>query len=112
MCVAFLLSPIVVNATTTTPVPKVEVHRNIQTLSRIRKCESGGNDLARNPHSSAKGRYQFLDGTWAYYGKKLWGQNWVTKDVLNGDHQQELAEYVAVNFGLKDWDASYGCWGY
>lgn len=30
----------------------------------IRTAESGGNDKARNPNSSAFGRYQILDGTW------------------------------------------------
>jgi hypothetical protein len=30
----------------------------------IRAAESGGNDLAKNPNSSATGRYQFTGGTW------------------------------------------------
>ncbi|MDF3016199.1 MAG: flgJ [Thermomicrobiales bacterium] len=30
----------------------------------IRAAESGGNDAARNPNSTATGRYQFLEGTW------------------------------------------------
>jgi hypothetical protein len=30
----------------------------------IRAAESGGNDAARNPNSSATGRYQFTEGTW------------------------------------------------
>lgn len=30
----------------------------------IRMAESGGNDTARNPASSATGRYQFTEGTW------------------------------------------------
>lgn len=32
--------------------------------ARARSAESGGNDNARNPRSSAAGRYQFTDGTW------------------------------------------------
>jgi hypothetical protein len=31
----------------------------------IRGAESAGNDAAKNPNSSATGRYQFTDGTWA-----------------------------------------------
>lgn len=31
----------------------------------IRSAESGGNDAAKNPKSSATGRYQFTAGTWA-----------------------------------------------
>lgn len=30
----------------------------------VRTAESGGNDLAQNPRSSATGRYQFTSGTW------------------------------------------------
>ncbi len=33
-------------------------------LSTIRAKESGGNDLAKNPNSTATGRYQFTEGTW------------------------------------------------
>jgi hypothetical protein len=33
-------------------------------LSAIRSAESGGNDAAKNPLSSATGRYQFTAGTW------------------------------------------------
>jgi hypothetical protein len=32
--------------------------------SSIRAAESSGNDAARNPNSSATGRYQFTEGTW------------------------------------------------
>ena len=32
----------------------------------LAQCESGLNERAANPHSSAKGVYQFLDGTWKY----------------------------------------------
>lgn len=33
-------------------------------LRSIRRAESGGNDRAKNPSSTATGRYQFLKGTW------------------------------------------------
>jgi hypothetical protein len=36
--------------------------------ARIRQAESGGNDNARNGRSSASGRYQFTDATWAALG--------------------------------------------
>jgi outer membrane biosynthesis protein TonB len=34
----------------------------------IAKYESGGNPRAQNPHSSASGLYQFIDGTWNNFG--------------------------------------------
>ena len=34
-------------------------------LGNIRAAESGGNDAARNPTSTATGRYQFIESTWA-----------------------------------------------
>lgn len=34
-------------------------------LASIRAAESGGDDTARNPRSTATGRYQFTEGTWA-----------------------------------------------
>lgn len=33
-------------------------------FSHIRSAESGGNDSAKNPNSSATGRYQFIGSTW------------------------------------------------
>jgi hypothetical protein len=33
-------------------------------FASVRRAESGGNDAARNPRSSAAGRYQFIDSTW------------------------------------------------
>lgn len=36
--------------------------------SCIAKYESGGNPRAQNPHSSASGLFQFIDGTWNYFG--------------------------------------------
>lgn len=36
--------------------------------SCIAKYESGGNPRAQNPHSSASGLFQFVDGTWNHFG--------------------------------------------
>lgn len=56
----------------------------------IRQAESGGNDAAKNPKSSATGRYQFTQGTWdglveAYPNAGL------TKDGRTDPAQQERA---------------------
>lgn len=40
-------------------------------LAAIARAESGGNDAARNPNSTAAGRFQITDGTWAQYAPRL-----------------------------------------
>jgi len=39
---------------------------NTATALRIARCESSLNPSAKNPRSSAKGVYQFIDSTWRY----------------------------------------------
>lgn len=81
------------------------------TMERIAKCESTNDPLARNKHSTAKGLYQFLDGSWVYYGKQLWGTI-EGHDVFNADDNTELAYYVASKNGYtQDWGSSEYCWG-
>lgn len=42
----------------------------IETMMRIAHCESSLNPIAKNKQSSAKGLFQFLDGTWAWIKAK------------------------------------------
>ncbi len=76
----------------------------------IATCESQLEPTAKNPHSTAKGVYQFLDGTWRYYGLKKWG-TLDGRDVLNYADNVELGVWVIARFGTKDWNASKHCWG-
>lgn len=41
-------------------------------LASTRARESGGNDAAKNPNSSASGRYQFIDSTFLSYARRLY----------------------------------------
>lgn len=91
--------------------PRIATYQHTEgILGRIADCESQGNLYAKNPRSTAKGKYQFLDGSWRYYGQKLWGDEWVSKNVFSERDQDELAEYVVSVNGYKDWEASAYCW--
>lgn len=50
--------------------------------SKIRGVESSGDDAARNPLSSATGRYQFTRGTWLRYYKRRFGSQGLTDDQI------------------------------
>ena len=72
-------------------------------------CESNLNPKAKNPDSTAKGVFQFLDGTWKYYGLMKWG-TLEGKDVLDFDDNVELATWVIGKYGTRDWNPSKHCW--
>jgi len=41
---------------------------SVDAALRIAQCESNFDPYAKNPHSSAKGIFQFIDGTWKWIG--------------------------------------------
>lgn len=64
-------------------------------MARVRGAESGGNDAAANPRSSATGRYQFTDSTWlAMYKRRFGGAGLSDAQIVakkaNGDLQDML----------------------
>lgn len=79
---------------------------NEQVAINIAKCESGLNPEAKNKYSSAKGVYQFIDGTFAYYSEKFS----TTGTVLNAKDNIELAMKVMGKYGTSDWEESKKCW--
>ena len=82
-------------------------------FNKIAMCESKNDPLADNPYSTAKGRFQFLDGTWNYYAPKLWAEDWKNKNVLSYEDNTDLAWYVYTTHGTRDWEAdpkSFDCW--
>lgn len=79
-------------------------------IERIALCESQNNALAKNPRSTASGRFQFLKGSWKYYGEMKWG-SLEGRDVFDYEDNTELAYWVAENYGLSPWYASKHCWG-
>lgn len=101
-------------AITTSYTPPTEVLKATTTeaslISAIAKCESNNDPKAKNKNSSASGRFQFIRGTWEHYGKELWKDGWIKKDVFNYEDNTELATYVVEKYGTKDWDESKFCW--
>lgn len=59
-------------------------------MNAVRSKESGGNDAAKNPLSSATGRYQIIDSTWAGLVKRH-PELGLTIDGRGDPAQQELA---------------------
>lgn len=79
-------------------------------LAKVRGSESGGNQYAKNPRSTASGLYQFTESTW-----KGLGYNW--KDRFNPTLQNEAmskltnnnANYLKSRLGITPTDADlYG----
>lgn len=93
------------------PIPEWKLVKD-PLFEKIGYCESKHDLTAKNPNSSASGEYQWLKGSWKYYGEKLWGKDWINKDIFSEDNR-ELAWYVYTHFGTADWEAdqkSYDCW--
>lgn len=50
--------------------------------ARIGVVESGGSATAKNPRSSARGLYQFTDGTWLAYYERRFGTQGLTREQI------------------------------
>lgn len=69
-------------------------------LASIRSAESGGNDNAKNPLSSAYGRYQFTLGTWVDLVDK-YPNSGLTTAGRSDPEQQEIAIRLFTNDNSK-----------
>lgn len=79
-------------------------------LIEIRRCESEHNYEAANSRSSARGAYQFLTGSWSWYGHaERYG---VPQAHLATPAQQDEAALITWQAdGTRPWNASSHCWG-
>jgi hypothetical protein len=78
-------------------------------LERIAICESRNVATAKNPASSASGRFQITRGSWEAYGTLLWGS---TKghEVFNYQDNTDLAVFMYEKEGTSPWRDSAYCW--
>ena len=78
-------------------------------LLKIRFCESTNNYSAAHRYSSARGAYQFLRGSWQWYGHA--NRYGVPEANLATPAQQDEAAVITVRKdGLRPWYASRHCW--
>jgi len=79
-------------------------------LLAIRWCESNDNYQAANRRSSARGGYQFLTGSWDWYGHA--DRYGVPQAHLATPAQQDEAALITWQAdGTRPWNASRHCWG-
>lgn len=72
-------------------------------MEKVAFCESSYREDAKSKHSTAKGIFQVINGTWRSYG--------CTGDPLNADDNIKCAKKIYERSGLRPWNASVGCWG-
>lgn len=87
-----------------------EFEMSADLLTRIMDSESGNDARATNGTSTARGCFQFLFGTWEYYGKAYWGEEFYTKSVYSPKDNVELATWAISTKGTGDWNASKHNW--
>lgn len=78
-------------------------NKDITKLIRIARCESNFNQYAKNPNSTAKGIFQFIDGTWRANCLK-------DGNVYNFVDNINCAIKVYQKQGSTPWNASKNCW--
>ena len=66
---------------------------------RVARCESGLDPLARNPNSSAKGVFQFIDSTWASVSR----MRGTSASVLDAESNIDNALWLARKEGWHHW---------
>jgi hypothetical protein len=78
-------------------------------LLRIRFCESTNNYTAANDYSTARGAYQFLIGSWEYYGH---AERTGAAEAHRAQpaEQDEAALATLLRDGTRPWAASRDCW--
>ena len=75
-------------------------------LEKIAYCESKNDYGAQNPNSTAYGRYQITEATFASANKALGGN----LDILNPTDQDLAAQWLIETRGTRPWKSTENCW--
>jgi soluble lytic murein transglycosylase-like protein len=79
------------------------------TALAVAKCESGLDQGAKNPNSSASGIFQFLKSTWKSTLERMGLPS--NLDVFDGDANIRAAMWLMAEDGIyTHWYPSYYCW--
>ncbi len=66
-------------------------------------CESGGSYRARNGISTAGGKYQILDSTWAFYGGRGYSGSHPAAEAPPAE-QDRVAAAIFADVGSSAWE--------
>ena len=94
------------------PRPSRSERAATQFLECVIRHESHGNPKAENPASSASGLFQFIDGTWRHYAKRIpaarkYGHaSWAPASV-----QWQVAVNVVLHGGHGHWRGTHCGYG-
>ncbi|GAA0749515.1 hypothetical protein [Sphingomonas trueperi] len=73
-----------------------------QLKAKIAVAESGGNDLAANPNSSALGRYQFVAPTWLRYYEQRFGRQGLSDEAILAKRRDPQLQEQLMNDMVAD----------
>lgn len=73
----------------------------------IAHCESKFDPRAKNPNSTAKGLFQYIDATWRQLSIEKWGY---VPDVYDPRFNAELGAWTLATYGTSPWVSSKECW--
>ncbi len=79
-------------------------------MLEVRFCESTDNYRAANRRSTARGAYQFLTGSWEWYGHAD-RYSASQAHLATPAQQDEAAALTYLADGTRPWNASRHCWG-
>lgn len=79
------------------------------TMTRVAFCESGLRPGAVNRSSGATGLFQWIDSSWIANVRRG-GFPYTIADRTDPAASSVVTAYVISRQGLRDWEASKGCW--